>query len=79
MKIKIEDYKIPLDSRIVSVEAIDNKLIIGFEPEHYGDFHCDLTDHVEEVPRIGDTAYSGMTKTVRVLLSPVCRMITQVI
>lgn len=56
MKIKIEDYKIPLDSRIVSVEAIDNKLIIGFEPERYGDFHCDLTDHVEEIPRIGDTA-----------------------
>lgn len=56
MKIKIEDYKIPLDSRIVSVEAIDNKLIIGFEPERYGDFLCDLTDQVEEVPRIGDTA-----------------------
>lgn len=56
MKMKIEDYKIPPERRIISVEAIDNKLIIGFEPEHYGDFHCDLTDHVEEIPRIGDTA-----------------------
>lgn len=56
MKTIIEDYKIPSERRIISVEAIDNKLIIGFELEHYGDFHCDLTDHVEEVPRIGDTA-----------------------
>lgn len=56
MKTIIEDYKIPSERRIISVEAIDNKLIIGFEPEHYGDFHCDLTDHVEEIPRIGDTA-----------------------
>nr|DAU79661.1 MAG TPA: hypothetical protein [Caudoviricetes sp.] len=56
MKMKIEDYKIPPERRIISVEAIDNKLIIGFEPERYGDFHCDLTDHVEEIPRIGDTA-----------------------
>lgn len=56
MKMKIEDYKIPPESRTISVEAIDNKLIIRFESEHYGDFHCDLTDHVEEIPRIGDTA-----------------------
>lgn len=56
MKMKIEDYKIPPERRIISVEAIDNKLIIGFEPECYGDFLCDLTDQVEEVPRIGDTA-----------------------
>ena len=56
MNMKIENYMIPLERRIISVEAIDNKLIIGFEPEHYGDFLCDLTDQVEEVPRIGDTA-----------------------
>lgn len=56
MKIKIEDYRIPPESRVILVEAIGNKLILEFEPERYGDFHCDLTDHVEEVPRIGDTA-----------------------
>lgn len=56
MKMKLIDYKIPAECSRVSIEAIDNKLLIIFEPEHYGDFHCDLTDHVEEVPRIGDTA-----------------------
>lgn len=53
---KIEDYKIPPESKFISVEAIDNRLIIIFESEHYGDFHCKLTDHIEEVPRIGNTA-----------------------
>lgn len=56
MKIKIEDYRIPPESRIIFVEVIGNKLILDFEPELYGDFHCDLTNHVEEVPRTGDTA-----------------------
>ena len=53
---KLIDYKIPAECSRVSIEASDNKLLNIFEPEHYGDFHCDLTDHVEEVPRIGDTA-----------------------
>ena len=44
MKMKLIDYKIPAECSRVSIEAIDNKLLIIFEPEHYGDFHCDLTD-----------------------------------
>lgn len=56
MKTKIENYTIPPECKRISVEAIDNQVIIIFEPERYGDFLCDLTEHVEEVPRIGDTA-----------------------
>lgn len=39
MKMKLIDYKIPAECSRVSIEAIDNKLLIIFEPEHYGDFH----------------------------------------
>lgn len=56
MKMKLVDYKIPAECSRVSIEAIGNQLLVIFEPEHYGDFLCDLTDQVEEVPRIGDTA-----------------------
>lgn len=53
---KIKNYTIPPECRHISVETSDNSLIITFEPESYGDFHCAETDHVESLPRIGDLA-----------------------
>lgn len=51
---KINNYTIPPECRHISVEASENRIIIIFEPETYGDFHCVETDHVESLPRIGD-------------------------
>ena len=53
---KINNYTIPPECRRISVEASDNSLIITFEPESYGDFYCEQTDHVESIPRLGDLA-----------------------
>lgn len=56
MKMKIGNYKIPPECSHMSVDAYDDKLVITFEPENYGDFHCELTGRVESVPSIGDLA-----------------------
>ena len=51
---KINNYTIPKECRQISVEAEGNCLIITFEPEVEGDFHCEETDHIESVPLKGD-------------------------
>ena len=53
---KINNYTIPVECRHISVEASNNHLIITFEPDCAGDFHCIETDHVESVPTTGDLA-----------------------
>lgn len=53
---KIQNFSIPPECRHASVEAIDNRLIITFEPENLSDFFCQETDHIEQAPRISDLA-----------------------
>ena len=48
---KIQNFSIPPECRHASVEAVDNRLIITFEPENLSDFFCQETDHIEQTPK----------------------------
>ena len=53
---RLEEFIIPPECTLISIQAEYKKIVILFEPETPNFFFCDETERTEEEPRIGQLA-----------------------